>query len=290
MLLSGLQKQDERDNIVTQFTQSADVDTRVLLFSSVGATGLNMAEANRLIHYDSNWSAVEQDQINGRVWRFGQKHEVEIYHLLALDTADIAMHTLANDKHSLVAGLLTKEGMPSKFLINICCLVLKCAIALEELLDTAKGETESESDSEIVESEDEVPARKRGSKKAVTKTKPKATLRSKKGKGKARETTDDEEDNGGKVDKVKHQSTKTANVSREKAKRAKGGAAGKSKNKPIELHDDSDERPLKRRKQAPPSPQKDMDGDVEMTDDRLESVRVQITPRSVSSAFHHYSA
>ncbi|KAJ3489622.1 hypothetical protein NLJ89_g11513 [Agrocybe chaxingu] len=62
---------DRRSGIVREFQERSDV--RVLLFTSVGSTGLNMTCANVMIHYDMSWSAVYQEQINGRIWRLGQE-------------------------------------------------------------------------------------------------------------------------------------------------------------------------------------------------------------------------
>lgn len=52
------------------------------------------------------WSGVYQQQINGRVWRYGQAHHVYIYHLVACGTTDIVMNGMASEKNTLFAALV----------------------------------------------------------------------------------------------------------------------------------------------------------------------------------------
>ena len=55
------------------------------------------------------WSGIYQQQINGRVWRYGQIHPVIIYHLLACGTTDIVMNGMANEKNTLIRALVNAE-------------------------------------------------------------------------------------------------------------------------------------------------------------------------------------
>lgn len=73
-----------------------------MFMSTVGMSGLNLTECSILIHYDSLWSGVEQTQIDGRIWRYGQKETVDIYHLVAVDTADMYMMSTSAEKSNLL--------------------------------------------------------------------------------------------------------------------------------------------------------------------------------------------
>ncbi|KAL0952272.1 hypothetical protein HGRIS_006562 [Hohenbuehelia grisea] len=69
---NGTMKQAGRDAAVERFIQSDEPDSCVLLFSSVGATGLNLVRADVVILLDCIWSPLAKDQIIGRAHRFSE--------------------------------------------------------------------------------------------------------------------------------------------------------------------------------------------------------------------------
>ncbi|RDB30571.1 DNA repair and recombination protein RAD54 [Hypsizygus marmoreus] len=71
---------------------------RVLLLSSVGMTGLNLQIANIMIINDTLWSAQEDRQLIGRIWRQPQGKQVIIYRLIAKKTADVFLNNISFDK------------------------------------------------------------------------------------------------------------------------------------------------------------------------------------------------
>lgn len=101
-MLTGQVSSTKRDRIIQDFTHSVDPDCRVMFMSQVGMSGLNLTECSILIHYDSLWSGVEQTQIDGRIWRYGQTREVDIYHLVAVDTPDMYMMSTSAEKSNLL--------------------------------------------------------------------------------------------------------------------------------------------------------------------------------------------
>ncbi|KAF5379543.1 hypothetical protein D9615_006663 [Tricholomella constricta] len=74
---------------------------RVLLMSAVGMTGLNLPIANILIMLDTLWSAQEDRQLIGRIWRTPQKKEVHVYRLIANGTPDVFLNHLSFDKSAM---------------------------------------------------------------------------------------------------------------------------------------------------------------------------------------------
>ena len=113
-VLTGQIAATKRDRIIHDFTHLVDPECRVLFMSQVGMTGLNLTECSILIHYDSLWSGVEQTQIDGRIWRYGQTRAVDIYHLVAVDTADLYMMSTSAEKSNLLhhfADPARSEGM-----------------------------------------------------------------------------------------------------------------------------------------------------------------------------------
>lgn len=58
---------------------------KVLVATDVASEGLNLQMANVVINYELPWSPVKLEQRLGRVWRLGQKKDVQIYNVM-IDT------------------------------------------------------------------------------------------------------------------------------------------------------------------------------------------------------------
>lgn len=72
----------ELQEIVEEFGKPESA-LRILLCSDVASEGINLHyQSHRLIHYDMPWSLMVFQQRNGRVDRYGQEKEPEIYYLL----------------------------------------------------------------------------------------------------------------------------------------------------------------------------------------------------------------
>ena len=72
----------ELQEIVEEFGKP-ESKLRLLLCSDVASEGINLHyQSHRLIHYDMPWSLMVFQQRNGRVDRYGQEKEPEIYYLL----------------------------------------------------------------------------------------------------------------------------------------------------------------------------------------------------------------
>ncbi|KAJ8688852.1 hypothetical protein PTI98_013597 [Pleurotus ostreatus] len=109
LVLNGLLKKDERERVIQSFVHSDAPEHRVLLFSSVGAVGLNLTCADTVIMLDTIWSQVGTEQIIGRSARLTQENAVHVYHLLALGTTDVIMARMARQKGEMLKTLLSKE-------------------------------------------------------------------------------------------------------------------------------------------------------------------------------------
>ncbi len=135
-VLNGSMKIKDRDDKVQKFIHSHDPNRRVLLFSSVGAAGLNLACADTVILFvscrtlptspfpftllkDTVWSQQSVVQIIGRAHRYGQERTVHVYKLLAVGTTDVIMASLARDKDVMLQALVTRTQSisPSKSIL-----------------------------------------------------------------------------------------------------------------------------------------------------------------------------
>ena len=61
----------------------------LLIATDVASEGLNLQVANIVINYEAPWSPVKLEQRMGRVWRLGQKEDVNIYTTFMATPADI---------------------------------------------------------------------------------------------------------------------------------------------------------------------------------------------------------
>ncbi|EAU80360.1 hypothetical protein CC1G_12776 [Coprinopsis cinerea okayama7 len=104
LAIDGATPIDQRSSIVATF--NTDPEYRVLIFSKVGATGLNLTRANVVLFLDQPWSAQDERQIIGRAYRQRQTREVTVIHILAEDTADITLSLLARGKKDMLDAFL----------------------------------------------------------------------------------------------------------------------------------------------------------------------------------------
>ena len=80
-LLHGQMADTEQQDLVERFGRLDD-PLRVLLCSDVASEGLNLHYfCHRLVHFDMPWSLMVFQQRNGRVDRYGQKHQPKIIYL-----------------------------------------------------------------------------------------------------------------------------------------------------------------------------------------------------------------
>lgn len=93
----------------------ADSDLRLLLCSDAASEGVNLHhQCHRLIHFDLPWSLITLEQRNGRIDRFGQKHDPQIKAFL-IEPSDAE---LKGDLRILEV-LLDKENEAAKTLGDI---------------------------------------------------------------------------------------------------------------------------------------------------------------------------
>jgi superfamily II DNA/RNA helicase len=80
-VLHGGMTDTEQQDLVERFGRLDD-PLRVLLCSDVASEGLNLHYfCHRLVHFDLPWSLMVFQQRNGRVDRYGQKHQPHIVYL-----------------------------------------------------------------------------------------------------------------------------------------------------------------------------------------------------------------
>ncbi|MCZ7374900.1 helicase-related protein [Micromonospora sp. WMMC250] len=103
VLHGGIADKDEQ-TILQEF-ELAGSDVRLLFTSDVTSEGVNLhQQCHHLIHYDIPWSLIRIEQRNGRIDRYGQKHQPQFRALiLTSDRED------AKDDRTVAEKLLNRE-------------------------------------------------------------------------------------------------------------------------------------------------------------------------------------
>ncbi len=98
-----------RQQAVDSFQKTAGFNAIVMSPLAAGV-GLNITEANHVIHYSRWWNPAKEDQASDRVYRIGQKRRVHIYLPMAthpeFKTFDVILHELLERKRRLLQDTL----------------------------------------------------------------------------------------------------------------------------------------------------------------------------------------
>ena len=106
--LTGSTKTKDRMKMVNEFNEN---DVSVFLISlKAGGTGLNLTGADIVIHYDPWWNLSAENQASDRVYRIGQRNNVQIYKLIVKDTIEEKIRKLQQKKADLLEAAVGGEG------------------------------------------------------------------------------------------------------------------------------------------------------------------------------------
>jgi len=104
-VIHGGTRVKKRTEIVDAFNGSAYVPFMVLSVKAAG-TGLNLAAANHVIHFDRWWNPAVENQATDRVYRIGQKKDVMVHKLVAAGTIEEKIDTILSGKNELAEHVL----------------------------------------------------------------------------------------------------------------------------------------------------------------------------------------
>lgn len=137
--LNGRTPLNKRKSVLEEFRASTrEAGSRVLILSMVGMVGLNLACANVMIiavsaslHFftlnlksqiscidsvqDTLWSALDDEQLRGRIYRYPQQKTVQFYRLVARGTPDVFLNNIAFDKGMLHQAFVGIDSHSRKF-------------------------------------------------------------------------------------------------------------------------------------------------------------------------------
>lgn len=92
-------------------TQIFQNHAQVLVATEAGGEGINLQFCRNMIHYDLPWNPMRLEQRIGRIHRFGQKDDVQIYYLAIRNTIDEHLVSLLYEKIHLFERVIGELDM-----------------------------------------------------------------------------------------------------------------------------------------------------------------------------------
>jgi SNF2 family DNA or RNA helicase len=110
LVLDGGVKIKDRAEIERRFNEE-DQPFVLLMNYRIGSEGLNLQEeCNVAVFTDLAWNAAGMNQAARRVWRKGQKKQVQCYYLLVKDSVEERMTEICEDKSEAMSAYASSEG------------------------------------------------------------------------------------------------------------------------------------------------------------------------------------
>jgi len=98
----------KRDDAIEKFKQGeADV---FLISLKAGGVGLNLTEADTVIHYDPWWNPAAENQATDRAHRIGQDKAVFVYKLVVENSVEEKIIEMQGRKKALADAVYQQEG------------------------------------------------------------------------------------------------------------------------------------------------------------------------------------
>ncbi|TAG53443.1 MAG: DEAD/DEAH box helicase [Cytophagales bacterium] len=94
----------DREQLLINFKENPA--SKVFLSTDAGGVGLNLQTASLLINVDIPWNPAVLEQRIGRIYRLGQKENVQIINLISSGTIEHRMLDVLKFKNSMAAGVL----------------------------------------------------------------------------------------------------------------------------------------------------------------------------------------
>ena len=110
LVLHGSVAVGKRKKLIEQF-QRRDYQTPFMVLSlKAGGVGLNLTEANHVIHFDRWWNPAVENQATDRAFRIGQKKNVIVHKFLTKGTVEERIDMMLEDKSKLSQDVIGGAG------------------------------------------------------------------------------------------------------------------------------------------------------------------------------------
>ncbi len=109
LILHGSIPVGQRKKIIEQFQSPAYVPFMVLSLKA-GGIGLNLTQANHVIHFDRWWNPAVENQATDRAFRIGQKKNVVVHKFLTKGTVEERIDLMLEEKARLSQDVIAAAG------------------------------------------------------------------------------------------------------------------------------------------------------------------------------------
>ncbi len=125
LYLDGSTPGKKREELVQRFQSG---QAKLFLISlKAGGTGLNLTEADYVLHLDPWWNPAVEDQASDRAHRMGQLRPVTVYRFVSLGTIEEKIIELHADKRDLADQILAGTDTSARLSIDEMLLMLEGA-------------------------------------------------------------------------------------------------------------------------------------------------------------------
>ncbi|WP_078543481.1 DEAD/DEAH box helicase [Litchfieldia alkalitelluris] len=108
LFLNGSISKTGRDDMIASFQNRKH---QILILSlKAGGTGLNLTEANHVIHFDRWWNPAVENQATDRAYRIGQKRFVHVHKLISTGTLEEKIDEMLEKKQALNDEIIQSES------------------------------------------------------------------------------------------------------------------------------------------------------------------------------------
>jgi SNF2 family DNA or RNA helicase len=108
LFLHGGLHLEQRKAVLKQFSETKQFPVLILSLKA-GGTGLNLTEANQVIHYDLWWNPAVEAQATDRSFRIGQKKNVFVHRFIVQNSLEEQIDKMIEKKKEL-AQLTVEAG------------------------------------------------------------------------------------------------------------------------------------------------------------------------------------
>ncbi len=124
----GSLSKKQREDMIDEFQKNEQKNILVISLKA-GGTGLNLVSANNVIHFDLWWNPAVEEQATDRVFRIGQKKNVNVFRMVTLGTFEEKIDDIMKQKREL-AELTVSQG--EKWITELSNSELKKIFELKE--------------------------------------------------------------------------------------------------------------------------------------------------------------
>ena len=115
-----------RASMIERF-QTDPETTFIVISLKAGGVGINLTEAQNVVHYDLWWNPAVENQATDRAHRIGQKNIVHVYRLIVTDTVENKISQLSKKKEGLLEDTIESRkslsiaSMSNEELVGLFC-------------------------------------------------------------------------------------------------------------------------------------------------------------------------